>query len=833
MYRFVCSFLLGLFFCFAVDVLPNLQLSISAEEVHEAASSHQEGFTSSLTLENNPKKLGEKALADFALGQYNRAITQWEQLLQSSEGIDKAITHANLGAAYRQIGKLSEAIKHWEQAIQIYRASKDNDSPGLVAALTDQAQAYNALGQFRQGMKRSLEAIDIAHQNQDRKTEAVAQGALGNAYSIAGDYEQALIAYSSSLKLADAINNRVYMATALNNQANILNTRSKRYASQASSAGREGNQEEQLRMAKLADQDKIAAFDAAARAVKESKASGGILEVRSLLNMARLVQQSPSSKQGLIDDYYKQTIEILKRQPDSRSKAYTLINLAEVQEEPESLKTLKWAITVAKNIGDSRAESFALGATGGIYELRGELAKALELTHQAQFTAQEVNAGDSLYRWQWQAGRIHKASGQPEKATLSYKQAIATLQRIRSDIVTANKELQFDVRDEVEPVYRELMELLLDNSQNKSSDIKEALEFSELLKLNELQSFFGDECLEVAEAIAQPEEVIAKTNDAVINSIILNQKTYMVLRLPDGLIKSYAVPVTAQQLQSKIKRFRLLLEDYNTEEYRTESEELYNLLIRPMEDVLAKFKPSTLLFVNDGVLRNVPMAALHDGQQFLVEKYPIAATLSTNFISSEKQQQNQPGLVFGLTTKIPPFASLPFVDTETKIVHNILGGSKFLNEDFTLNKLKDEIQEKYPIVHLATHGKFGGTYTSTFLQAFDQRISLEELEELIRNREEPIELLTLSACQTAAGDNRATLGLGGLAVRAGVENVLATLWAINDADTLPLIKNFYTQLRQPGITKAEALRNTQIMAITNPVLEHPYIWSPFILIGKG
>lgn len=831
MYRFVCSFLLGLFLCFAVDVLPNLQLSISAEEVHEAASSHQEGFTS-LTLENNLKKLGENALADFALGQYNRAITQWEQSLKNSEGIDAATIHTNLGSAYRQVGKLSKAIEHWEQAIQIYRARKDNSSRRLLAAaLTDQAQAYNALGQFRQGIKRSLEAIDIAHQNQDRKTEAVAQGALGNGYSIAGNYEQALIAYSSSLKLADAINNRVYIATALNNQANILNTRSKRYASQAISAGREGNQEEQLRMAKLAEQDKIAAFDAAGRAVKESKASGGILEVRSLLNMARLVQQSPSSKQGSITDYRKQAIEILKRQPDSRNKSYAFINLAEVQEEPESLKTLKWAITVAKNIGDSRAESFALGATGGIYELRGELAKALELTHQAQFTAQEVNAGDSLYRWQWQAGRIHKASGQPEKATLSYKQAIATLQSIRSDIVTANKELQFDVRDEVEPVYRELMELLLDNSQNKSSDIKEALEFSELLKLNELQSFFGDECLEVAEAIAQPE--IAKTNDAVINSIILNQRTYMVLRLPDGLIKSYAVPVTAQQLQSKIKRFRLLLEDYNTEEYRTESEELYNLLIRPMEEVLAKFKPSTLLFVNDGVLRNVPMAALHDGQQFLVEKYAVAATLSVNFTSHEKNQQNQPGLVFGLTTKIPPFASLPFVDTETKIVHNILGGSKFLNEDFTLNKLKDEIQEKYPIVHLATHGKFGGTYTSTFLQAFDQRISLEELEELIRNREEPIELLTLSACQTAAGDNRATLGLGGLAVRAGVENVLATLWAINDADTLPLIEDFYTQLRQPGITKAEALRNAQIKAITNPELEHPYVWSPFILIGQG
>lgn len=152
MRRFICSFLLGLFLCFGVEVLPNLQLNISAEEAHEVASSHQKGSSS-------------PTLADYATGQYSRAIAQWEQSLQSLEGIDKAIIHANLGAAYRQIGKLSEAIKHWEQAIQIYRVSKDDDSPNLLAALADQAQAYNALGQFRQGIERSREAVDIARKN--------------------------------------------------------------------------------------------------------------------------------------------------------------------------------------------------------------------------------------------------------------------------------------------------------------------------------------------------------------------------------------------------------------------------------------------------------------------------------------------------------------------------------------------------------------------------------------------------------------------------------------------------------------------------------------------
>ena len=117
------------------------------------------------------------------------------------------------------------------------------------------------------------------------------------------------------------------------------------------------------------------------------------------------------------------------------------------------------------------------------------------------------------------------------------------------------------------------------------------------------------------------------------------------------------------------------------------------------------------------------------------------------------------------------------------------------------------------------------------MQAFDGRISLGQLEEVIRSKKEPIELLTLSACQTAAGDERSTLGFAGLAVRNGVRNVLASLWYINDAKTVLLIKDFYAQQRQPNITKAEALRKAQLKLLTDPILKHPAYWSPFILIN--
>ena len=227
------------------------------------------------------------------------------------------------------------------------------------------------------------------------------------------------------------------------------------------------------------------------------------------------------------------------------------------------------------------------------------------------------------------------------------------------------------------------------------------------------------------------------------------------------------------------------------------------------------------------------MAALYDGKQFLVEKYAIATTIGLHLTSNKKSKlDNANALIFGLSTEIPPFAPLPNVPKETKDIQEILGGVRFLDKDFTLVNVEQHIKkDNYSIVHLATHGKFGADPNSTFLQVFDRRVSLNEFEEVLRQSKHPIELLTLSACQTAAGNDRSTLGIAGVALRAGVRTTFASLWFVNDADTLPLIENFYKLLQQPGITKAEALRQAQIKLIKDPN-GHPAIWSPFILVGN-
>lgn len=818
------------------------------EVVHASTGSNYQQVSSSVVaLGKESTTQQDKALLQYNSGQYQEAIKLWRQALeQTSDRKVLATLHTNLGSAYRQVGSLGQAIQSWQEAIKIYKSSRGKEFSRLLAqVLTEQAQAYNALGQSRTAIPLFEDAIEKASKHQDLNTLAAAHGALGNAHLALGEFDDAIKSNKKSLELSTNLKNSGFIATALNNLGNVYSNRYQRYALQANSVKQEGDDKEVARLNGLMQQDLMAAKQAYEQSIDASKAIGGIQQVKAMLNLARFLEQSEPSSQNIVNQYRSEAMVLLDSIPDSRSKAYALINLAETlsAEDSQNLKVqnLEKAIATSRHLSDQRAESFALTTLGAIYEKMGDLGKAMELTQQAQFAAQQVHATDSLYRAQAQAGRIYNAQGQDEAAITSYRGAIASLQSIRGDIAVASKDLQFDLRDSVEPVYRELMALLLEDgakekeSKNRKSKIAEVLQVSELLQLNELQNFFGDECVQVSRNSTKSSEEIAYNNKdtAFIHSVVLDQKTHMLLRLSNGTLKSYPVAISAEELAKNIDRLRYTLEDISTDEYLAEAQKTYDLLIRPMADDLAQANPKTLVFVSDGVLRNIPMAALHDGKQFLIQKYAVATTLGLNLTPQNTPiTRDAKAAIFGLSVEIPPFAPLPNVKFETEGLEKILGGKRFIDKDFTLANLQKQIDKNgYPIIHLATHGKFGADAESTFLQLYDQRVSLDEFESVLRRSKKPIDLLTLSACQTAAGDSRATLGLAGVALRAGVQSTLATLWFVNDADTVPLIQNFYKQIQKPGVNKAEALRQAQLKIIGD-ANGHPAIWSPFVLVGN-
>jgi CHAT domain-containing protein len=237
-------------------------------------------------------------------------------------------------------------------------------------------------------------------------------------------------------------------------------------------------------------------------------------------------------------------------------------------------------------------------------------------------------------------------------------------------------------------------------------------------------------------------------------------------------------------------------------------------------------------------LRNLPMAALYDGKQYLVEKYSIALNPGLQLLEARSLLRQQlKALTGGLTESREGFAALPGVESELSQISSELRAEILLNQEFTKKALEKRINEApFPIIHLATHAQFSSKVENTFLLTWDGRINVKDFDRLLRTRERqttnPIELLVLSACQTATGDKRATLGLAGLAVRSGARSTLATLWSVWDESTAEFMAEFYRELSQTQVSKAEALRQAQLILLKNSKYEHPYFWAPFVLVGN-
>jgi CHAT domain-containing protein len=246
---------------------------------------------------------------------------------------------------------------------------------------------------------------------------------------------------------------------------------------------------------------------------------------------------------------------------------------------------------------------------------------------------------------------------------------------------------------------------------------------------------------------------------------------------------------------------------------------------------------TTLVFVPDSSLRTIPLAALHDGSSFLINKFALAMTPGITL--TDPRPLNRDKLRFlaaGLTTSVQGFPPLPYVAEEVASIEQLYKSDQLINNDFQTPRLERELRDgRYSVLHIATHGKFSTEVTDSFLLTFDGKLTMQTLDQLVglfRFRQEPLELLTLSACQTGVGDDRAALGLAGVALKAGARSALATLWFINDEASATLISEFYRQLRNPSLSKAVALQRAQLKLLSDRIYEHPAYWSASLLLNN-
>ncbi|NJR63886.1 MAG: CHAT domain-containing protein, partial [Cyanobacteria bacterium CRU_2_1] len=461
---------------------------------------------------------------------------------------------------------------------------------------------------------------------------------------------------------------------------------------------------------------------------------------------------------------------------------------------------------------------------------------AQQLTQQALMLAQTTNASDIAYRWQWQLGRILKQGGregnQKIGAISAYTEAVKTLQSIRRDLLATNPEVQFSFREGVEPVYRELVELLV-QADASPENLQQAREVIEDLQLAELENFFRSACLDPVQRIDSIDD-----KAAVIYPILLNNRLEVILSVPGQTLRHYSTSVPLHQVEDLVENLhqKLVLPYTSKKEIQVLSQQVYNWVIQPAETILAKSGVQTLVFVLDGALRNIPMSALYDGKQYLLEKYNIALTPGLQMFKPKALAQIPlKALTAGLTESRHNFEPLEFVKLELAQIESQIPSQMLLNQEFTSKTLASKVKSSpFPVVHIATHGQFSSQSEKTFILAWDQEITVNQLDTLLQARQQSsfdtLELLVLSACQTANGDKRAALGLAGVAVRAGARSTLASLWLVDDESTALLIGQFYQGLKSK-LTKAEALRRAQLTLLQGKY-NHPRFWSAFVLLGN-
>jgi CHAT domain-containing protein/tetratricopeptide (TPR) repeat protein len=830
----------------------------------------------------NAATLDQQGRQRYQAEQFSEAVSLWLQAIAALQPIrdplESAQIFSNLSLAYQQLGQWTEAetaiqdaiallttdlqsrateqpqlfaqaldvqgrlhlargqaelaLTDWQQAANLY--SQLGDSNRLARNQINQAQALQALGLYRQAQERLTETTEALQSQLDSVLKAIGLRSLGNVLRVSGNLVASRQVLQQSLAIAQAVSEPAEISAVL------------------LSLGDTARFQQDIPAA-------LAFYQQAAAANLPLTAISAQLHQLSVL----IETEQWSTARSLVPQIQVEVADL----PLSRTAVYARIDLAQSLMKlaskapieataaqpysyPEIAEILAAAVQQARSLEDPRSQSYAIGILGELYEQTQQWSEAEDLTRQALRIAQAIDAAEISYQWQWQLGRLlnrqwalteKQSTSLRDSAIAAYDQAVKTLQALRYDLVNVNPDVQFSFRDKVEPVYRQFVDLLLQASNTTAvsqDNLLKARDTIEALQLAELDNFFREACLaprQQLDAIVDQQDPTA----AVLYSTILADRIEVILKLPEQPLRHYATMVPQYQVENTLDLLRRnLTEPDALQRAKTQSQQVYRWLIQPTATALAQSQIKTLVFVSDGLLRNIPMAALYDGQQYLIEQYAIALSSSLQLFDPQPlQQERLKALIVGLDEPRQGFSRLDYVEREVEQIQSEVPSQVLFNQQFTAQGFQREINsQSFSIVHLATHGQFSSNADETFILAWDQPIRVNELNTLLQTRDqsrpEPLELLVLSACETAVGDKRAALGLAGVAIRAGARSTVASVWAVNDESTAVLMNQFYQELINGQQTRAEALRQAQLSLLKNPKYQLPLFWAAYVLIGS-
>jgi CHAT domain-containing protein len=543
--------------------------------------------------------------------------------------------------------------------------------------------------------------------------------------------------------------------------------------------------------------------------------------------------------------------------------------------------------------GDAeRTHSYGLAAQGGdalaqVYEDQHRDSDARRLNRHAMALAKaapQSEVAETIVSLDWREARLANAAGDSDGAIAAYQHAVDQIQQIRQDLPIDYEDGRSSFSATLKPIYLGLADLRLKRVQQlplerQPEELRSVTDTLELLKQAEMQDYLGDRC--TVDAIQEGRPTPAP-GIAFIYPIVLKDRIELILETQGGLSQA-TVTVPEEKVDATVRRLASRLRA-DAPDFQQPAAQLYDWLLRPIETRLKTEAIRTIVLVSDGVLRLVPISVLYDGSHYLVENYasatvtglsmtnaraagsspetaliagmseagPVVDALDAALKRAEKDQPvtSQPtanGSTRGLATLLGAnlnsgsesaraSLALPGVRLEVDDLEATLHGKVLLDRQFTERHFEDEASKgSYRIVHIASHGFFGGSASDSFILTYDKLLTIDQLQSLLASgayRAHPIEILSLSACDTAEGNERSPLGISGAAMKARAKSVVGTLWPVDDHAAQETMEGFYRGLTDQHLSKAEALREAQLQLLHQPGTARPVYWAPFVLIGN-
>jgi CHAT domain-containing protein/uncharacterized protein HemY len=800
-----------------------------------------------------------------AIAHYQAAFAIDQRYRRREAGIDLT----KLGEVYRALSQYAPAITYYEQALALQR--EVDDRAGAGRTLNNLGETYWALSQYAPAIDAYHQALALQQEVDDRAGAGTTLANLGAVYWALSQYAPAIDAYHQALAIQREVHDWAGAGATLNNLGCVYDA-----LSQYAKAIAFYNQALRIR-----------------REVVHDRAGAGA----TLNNLGEayraLGQYTPAIT------YYEQALAIAREVGNRAGEATTLHNLMVVWHAKQHLRL---AIVYGKQ------------AVNTLQSIRGDL-QPLDKALQQGYLAAKADTYRTLAALLIMASRLPEA--QQILAMLKEEEYFEFTRRDSGEASTVTLRATLTAEEaELETAYTALADQLTllgkqygDLSRKQARTDAEEQQFNQLEEqlavatahfdkfLEQLQVKLGTASAQAAHVAAVKEltglqDTLRELGEgAVLLDTLVGEDKYYVMLITPDTAQAYEHPITAVELQYKVLAFREALQNPRSAPAPL-ARELYDMLIGPkLAHDLRQAGAKTLMWSLDGVLRYLPIAALQDEQQqYLVATYrnvivtlasfprltkPVAAQWQGLGLGVSKGQN----VVLSDTNKRLTLNPLPGVRQELHAIirdragdqavagDGVLTGKVILDENFTKDALRAALRQGYLLVHIASHFVFRpGNETSSFLLLGDpdEQNNKLTLAELKRVRFEGVALLTLSACETAMSGEKANgvevESFGVLAQRQGAQAVLATLWPVADVSTPLLMREFYRRREaNPGITKAEALRQAQLALLTEEIkpasageanrdlvmpsaptktpfvptsFAHPFYWAPFILIGN-